>query len=260
MPRGPARRTGPSRTAPEGPCLHPARVAPGVGSVTDRRRVLVVDPDPQLLSSLDDRLRRDGFDVTLAASGADALEKLDAEWPDLVILDLVLPHMSGEELAARVKKRADIPIIVLSAVDSPETRADLLARFAEDYVTKPFHYAELLARITRVLRRLDERIPSHELVLGPDLTLILRRREAILAGRVVSLSPTESRLLATLAANMDRAVTTDQLLSRVWGDADAADPAYVWVTVRRIRRKIEQDPDDPRHLVTDRGGYRLVAV
>jgi DNA-binding response OmpR family regulator len=229
--------------------------------VTDRRRVLVVDDDQQLLAYLDDHLRRDGFDVTVAASGAEALEKLDAEWPDLVLLDLVMPRMSGEEVAARVKKRADIPIIVLSALDSPETKADLLTRFAEDYVTKPFHYTELVARMRRVLRRLDERIPSQELELGPDLTLILRRREAIVAGRTVSLSPTETRLLASLAANMDRAVTTDQLLAKVWGDSDGADPAYVWVTIRRIRRKIEQDPDAPRYLVTERnGGYRLVAA
>lgn len=229
--------------------------------MTDRRRILVVDDDAQLLSYLDERLGRDGFDVTLAASGAEALERLDAQWPDLVILDLMMPRMGGEEVAARVKKRADIPIIVLSATTGSENKVDLLTRHAEDYVTKPFHYAELVARIQRVLRRLDERIPSQELTLGPDLTLILRRREAIVGGQTVSLSPTETRLLASLAANMDRAVSTDQLLTKVWGDADGADPAYVWVTVRRIRRKIEQDPDDPRYLVTERsGGYRLVAA
>lgn len=220
-----------------------------------------MDDDAQLLAYLDDRLRRDGFDVTLAASGAEALERLDAQWPDLVILDLMMPRMGGEEVAARVKKRADIPIIVLSAITGSESKVDLLTRHAEDYVTKPFHYAELVARIQRVLRRLDERIPSQELTLGPDLTLILRRREAVVGGQTVSLSPTETRLLASLAANMDRAVSTDQLLTKVWGDADGADPAYVWVTVRRIRRKIEQDPDAPRYLVTERsGGYRLVAA
>lgn len=229
--------------------------------MTERRRVLVVDDDPQLLSYLDERLRRDGFDVTVASSGPEALEKLDAEWPDLVVLDLMMPRMSGEEVAARVKKRADIPIIILSAISASESKVDLLTQHAEDYVTKPFHYAELVARIQRVLRRLDERIPSQELTLGADLTLILRRREAIVAGHTVSLSPTETRLLASLAANMDRVVTTDQLLAKVWGDADGADPAYVWVTIRRIRRKIERDPDAPRYLVTERsGGYRLVAA
>jgi DNA-binding response OmpR family regulator len=229
--------------------------------VTDRRTILVVDDDAQLLAYLDDRLRRDGFDVMIAGSGAEALERLDARWPDLVILDLMMPRMSGEEVAARVKKRADIPIIILSAISQSESKVDLLTQHAEDYVTKPFHYPELVARIQRVLRRLDERIPSQELVLGPDLTLVLRRREAVVGGRTVSLSPTETRFMATLAANLGRAVSTEQLLSRVWSGADGADPAYVWVTVRRLRRKIEQDPDEPRHLLTERsGGYRLAAT
>jgi len=112
-----------------------------------------------------------------------------------------------------------------------------------------------------VLRRLNERIPSELLDLGPTLSLALRRREAIVAGRAVGLSPTETRLLATLAANLGTTITTDQLLARVWSDADGADPAYVWVAIRRLRRKIEVDPDEPRHLLTDRsGGYRLVAA
>jgi DNA-binding response OmpR family regulator len=229
--------------------------------MTDRYRLLLVDDDEQLLQHLGDRLRRDGYEVTTARSGAEAIERLDASWPDLVILDLVMPRMSGDETAARIKKRADIPIVVLSAITAPETKVDVLTRFAEDYLTKPFHYPELAARIHRVLRRLDERIPSQELVLGPDLTLVLRRREAMVGGRTVSLSPTETRFMATLAANLGRAVSTEQLLSRVWDGTDGADPAYVWVTVRRLRRKIEQDPDEPRHLLTERsGGYRLAAT
>jgi DNA-binding response OmpR family regulator len=229
--------------------------------MTDRYRLLLVDDDVQLLLELGEQLGRDGYEVTTARSGAEAIERLDASWPDLVILDLVMPRVSGEDVAARIKKRADIPIVVLTAITSPETKVDVLTRFAEDYLTKPFHYPELAARVHRVLRRLDERIPSQELVLGPDLTLVLRKREAIVGGRLVTLSPTETRLMATLAANIGRSVSTEQLLARVWGDADGADPAYVWVTVRRLRRKIEQDPDDPRYLVTERsGGYRLVAA
>ena len=229
--------------------------------MTDRYRLLLVDDDVQLLVYLGDRLRRDGYDVSVARSGAEALERLDQSWPDLVILDLMMPRMSGDDLAARIKKRADIPIIVLSAINASESKVDLISRYAEDYLTKPFHYAELAARIQRVLRRLDERIPSQELVLGPDLTLVLRKREAVVCGDTVTLSPTETRFMATLAANMGRPVSTEQLLARVWSDADGADPAYVWVTVRRLRRKIERDPDAPQHLVTERsGGYRLVAA
>jgi DNA-binding response OmpR family regulator len=222
-------------------------------------RLLLVDDDPAHLDALAGRLSIDGFDVTRAASGSQALESLDAAWPDLVILDLMMPQMDGQTLAGRIKSRADIPIIVLSAVAAADSKVDLISHFAEDYVTKPYDYAELVARIRRVLRRLQDQIPVEELALG-DLTLVPRKREAIIRGQHVSLSPTESRFLATLAAVMPKAVSTDQLLRKVWADSDAADPAYVWVTVRRLRRKLEVDPDDPHHLLTDpAGGYRLAA-
>jgi len=230
--------------------------------VSDRGRattILVVDDDAALAEVLADRLRRHGFETVVARSGDEALRRLDAAWPDLVLLDLMLPGIAGEDLAALIKRRADIPIIVVSAISTAESKVDLLQRYAEDYVTKPFDFDELVARIERVMRRVGDRIPSMSLELGPDLTLLLSRRLAVREGRLVGLSPTETRLLATLAANLDRPVTTEMLLSRVWSDADGADPAYVWVTVRRLRRKIERDPDEPRYLVTERnGGYRLV--
>jgi len=222
-------------------------------------RLLLVDDDQAHLDALAERLTGDGFEVARAASGSEALERLDEAWPDLVILDLMMPEMDGQTLAARIKTRADIPILVLSAVAAADSKADLIAHFAEDYVTKPYDYAELVARIRRVLRRLQDQIPVEELALG-DLTLVPRRREAIVRGRHVSLSPTESRFLATLAASLPKSVSTDQLLHKVWADSDAADPAYVWVTVRRLRQKLELDADDPHHLLTDpAGGYRLAA-
>jgi two-component system KDP operon response regulator KdpE len=222
-------------------------------------RLLLVDDDPAHLAALADRLAGDGFAVTRAGSGAEALERLDEAWPDLVILDLMMPEMDGPTLARRIKSRADIPILVLSAVDAADNKAELIAHFAEDYVTKPYDYAELVARIRRVLRRLQDQIPVEELALG-DLILVPRRREAIVRGQHVSLSPTESRFLATLAASMPKAVTTEQLLRKVWADSDAADPTYVWVTVRRLRQKLEFDANDPQHLLTEPGGgYRLAA-
>ena len=222
-------------------------------------RLLLVDDDPAHLEALAERLAADGFEVARARSGVDALKCLDEAWPDLVILDLMMPEMDGQALARRIKSRADIPILVLSAIVAADSKADLIAHFAEDYVTKPYNYAELVARIRRVLRRLQDQIPVEELALG-DLILVPRKREAIIRGRHVSLSPTESRFLATLAASMPKAVSTEQLLRKVWADSDAADPAYVWVTVRRLRQKIEFDADDPHHLLTDpAGGYRLAA-
>jgi DNA-binding response OmpR family regulator len=222
-------------------------------------RLLLVDDDLPHLDALAQRLSGDGFDVATAGSGSEALARLDAAWPDLIILDLMMPEMDGQTLAARIKGRADIPILVLSAVAGADSKADLIAHFAEDYVTKPYDYTELVARIRRVLRRLQDQIPVEELALG-DLTLVPRKREAIVRGSRVPLSPTESRFLATLAASMPKSVSTDQLLRKVWADSDAADPAYVWVTVRRLRQKLELDADDPHHLLTDpAGGYRLAA-
>jgi DNA-binding response OmpR family regulator len=222
-------------------------------------RLLLVDDDSTHLDSLADRLTGDGFHVTRAGSGPEALAHLDAAWPDLVILDLMMPGMDGQTLAGSIKSRADIPILVLSAVAAADSKADLIATYAEDYVTKPYAYPELLARIRRVIRRLQDQIPVEELSLGV-VTLVLRKREAVVRGRHVQLSPTECRFLATLAAGMPKSVTTERLLRKVWADSDAADPAYVWVTVRRLRQKLELDADDPRHLVTDpAGGYRLAA-
>jgi DNA-binding response OmpR family regulator len=223
-------------------------------------RILVVDDDPNLLVLLAEQLRADGYDVQTARDGDEALRRLTTGWPDLLIIDLMMPRVDGLTLAREIKAQADLPIIVLTAIDAADSKASVLEEVAEDYVTKPYHYPELRARIQRVMRRLGDKVPRKSLRLGPELALDLHRREATVAGRTVSLTPTESRLLYTLAANLGRTVTTDTLLDRGWADTDDADPSYVWVTMRRLRQKIEPDPDAPRHLITVRGiGYRLVA-
>ena len=224
-------------------------------------RILLVDDDRELLVPLSDQLRHDGFDVTTARDGEEALRRLDMAWPDLLIIDLLMPRMDGLTLAREVKARADLPIIVLSAIDAGDNKADLLDEFAEDYITKPYHYSELRARIQRVLRRVGERVPRKGLDLGPDLVLELHRRQAIVSGQPVQLTPTESRLLFALAANLGQTVTTETLLSRGWAETDDAEPSYVWVTMRRLRQKLEVDAARPRHLLTVRGiGYRLVGT
>ena len=221
-------------------------------------RLLIVDDDPNLLVVLADQLRADGFEVQTARDGREALRRLEAGWPDLLIIDMMMARMDGLTLAREIKATADLPIIVLSAIDTADSKADLLEEVAEDYVTKPYHYPELRARVLRVLRRLGDKVPRRSLVLGPDLTLELHRRSAIVGGRAVQLTPTESRLLYALAANLSNTVSTETLLARGWADTDDADPSYVYVTMRRLRRKIERDPDRPVHLVTVRGvGYRL---
>jgi DNA-binding response OmpR family regulator len=222
-------------------------------------RILIVDDDPNLLVILAEQLRADGYEVQTARDSDEALRHLAASWPDLLVIDMLMPRMDGLTLAREVKARADLPIIVLSAIDTADSKADLLDEVAEDYITKPYHYPELRARITRVLRRLGDRVPRQRLDLGPTLALELHRRTAIVDGNEVVLTPTESRLLYALAANLGITLPTETLLARGWADTEDAEPSYVWVTMRRLRQKLELDPNKPAHLITVRGiGYRLV--
>lgn len=232
---------------------------PAGGHGVHSPRILIVDDDPNLLVLLANQLRADGYEIATARDGVEALRRLQSSWPDLLIIDMMMPRMDGLSLAREIKARADLPIIVLSAIDAGDSKADLLEEVAEDYVTKPYHYPELRARINRVLRRLGDKVPRQSLVLGPDLTLDLHRREATVAGTPVALTPTESRLLYALAANLGQTVTTETLLARGWAETEDADPSYVWVTMRRLRQKVEREPNRPIHLQTVRGvGYRLV--
>jgi len=229
-----------------------------MATVPPLARILLVDDDPNLLVILADQLHDDGFDVTTARDGEEALRRLEEGWPDLLIVDLMMPRMDGLALARRVKERADLPIIVLSAIDSGDSKAQVLETVAEDYITKPFHYPELRARVNRVLRRVGDNVPAGALRLGPTLTLDLRRRRALVDGQAVTLTPVESRLLYALAASVGYVVTTETLLARGWAETEAPDPSYVWVTMRRLRQKLEVDADRPVYLETVRGaGYRL---
>jgi DNA-binding response OmpR family regulator len=222
-------------------------------------RILLVDDDPNQLVLLADQLRADGFDIQTARDGDEALRRLRTAWPDLLIIDMMMPRMDGLTLAREIKGLADLPIIVLSAIDAGDSKADLLEEVAEDYVTKPYHYPELRARINRILRRLGDKVPRQSLPLGPNLTLDLHRREATVGGKKIQLTPTESRLLYALAANIGQTVTTEMLLIRGWAETEDADPSYVWVTMRRLRQKVEIDPNRPVHIQTVRGvGYRLI--
>jgi len=224
-----------------------------------RPALLLVDDDPTLLSVLARRMAREGYEVLTAPSGAQALQQLEQRWPSLLIVDLMMPGMDGFELCARVKRIADLPIIVLSAVDASEAKVRALEEYAEDYITKPFDPDELVARVQRVLRR---SATGHSQVVldGGDLQIDLSGRRITRSGGSFPLTPTEVRLLHVMIAQMDRTVPTDTILNRVWSDSDGADPSYVWVTIRRLRRKLEVDADRPRFLVTERGvGYRLVS-
>lgn len=224
-----------------------------------RPAILLVDDDPSLLAVVSRRLNREGYRVQTASSGPIALKQLNESWPALAIVDLMMPGMDGFELCRRIKLLADLPILVLSAVDASEAKVSALELYAEDYVTKPFDPDELVARVQRILRRSPPSTTAISLGNGRvEIDLAARRVTTPLGSQ--ALTRTESRLLAVLAGTIDQVVSTDTLLSRVWSEADGAEPSYVWVTVRRVRRKIEEDPDSPRHLLTERGvGYRLTS-
>jgi len=222
--------------------------------------ILLVDDDSALLAVVSRRLAREGYKVVTASSGHDALKHLNESWPALVIVDLMMPGMDGFELCRRIKLLADLPILVLSAVDVSEAKVTALERYAEDYVTKPFDSDELVARVQRILRRSPPGNPSISLGDGRVEIDLANRRVMTQGGLTQALTRTEARMIAVLAGSLDRVVATDTLLDRVWSDADGAEPSYVWVTVRRLRRKLEENPDKPRHLLTERGiGYRLVS-
>jgi len=224
-----------------------------------RPAILVVDDDPSLLAVVARRLEREGYQVRTAPSGPAALRHLEASWPALVIVDLMMPGMDGFELCRRIKLLADLPILVLSAVDASEAKVSALESYAEDYVTKPFDPDELIARVQRILRRSPPGSPSISLG-GGQVEIDLASRRVMTPSGPQALTRTEARMLTVLAGAIDRVVATDTLLERVWSDADGAEPSYVWVTMRRLRRKIESDPDRPKYLLTERGlGYRLVS-
>ncbi len=222
-------------------------------------RILLVDSDVDGTAFLAGHLRRAGHLVSTMVEPKAALAALDRAWPDLIVMELDLPGIGGRELARRIKRRADIPIIVLSAIATRSDKVDMLSRYAEDYVTKPYDTDELEARIGRVIRRTGQGRNGSDVILGPDLSLAFRRRRALVGANIVALSGIETRFLAILADQLGATVTTADLLASVWAGSANAEPAYVWVLVRRLRRKIELDPDRPTYLLTDtRGGYRLV--
>lgn len=223
--------------------------------------VLVVDDDSHVRKLVEVLFGRVGYDVITAANGAQAMAALRHGVPDLAIIDRSMPVMDGFELARALKNRADVPIIMLTASSEKEVVVEAITAFAEDYVVKPFDGRELVARAQRILRRFGE-LPvqrGKELALGPDVRLSFSDRTANVAGRSASLTATEARLLSVLARNANRVVPSSALLQRVWDPAEAIDVDTLRVHIRRVREKIEPDPQHPEYLLTERGvGYRLV--
>ncbi len=223
------------------------------------RRVLVVDDDPALAEMLGIVLSGDGFEPSFVADGAAALEAFRRERPDLVLLDLMLPGLSGTEVCRELRTRSNVPIIMVTARDSEVDKVVGLELGADDYVTKPFSSRELVARIRAVLRRGAE---PEELILnvveaGP-VRMDVERHVVSVDGNHVQLPLKEFDLLELLLRNADRVLTRGQLIDRVWGADYVGDTKTLDVHVKRLRAKIEPDPANPKYLVTVRGlGYKF---
>jgi two-component system KDP operon response regulator KdpE len=221
--------------------------------------LLVVDDDPEILTSLSIHLRTDGYRVLRAESGKQALAVLESELPALAIVDLMMPGMDGFETSRRLKRKADIPILILTAVDTEETKVRAIELYADDYLTKPFSYAELAARIGRILKRAWPAGPPASSERVDERLRIDFAAQRVQAGEDTrKLTPTESRLLHLLYANAGRTLPIELILDRVWPDAEG-EPAYLWEYIRRLREKLGDDPANPRYIASDRGiGYRFL--
>jgi two-component system KDP operon response regulator KdpE len=226
-----------------------------------RPRILLVDDEVAIQRAVRPLLRTRGYDVSVSATGHDALAMAAAEQPDLVVLDLGLPDLDGTEVCRRIRAMSAVPIIVLSARSAESDKVDALDLGADDYVTKPFGPDELLARIRVALRRVraEDDATSGRLEMGP-FTIDYDRRRVVRDDVEIRLTPKEFELLALLARNHDRVLTHRAILKAIWGPHAVEQPEHLWTLVAQLRKKIEPDPTKPTYLLSEPWvGYRLVA-
>jgi len=225
-------------------------------------RILVIDDEPELLEMVQIILQSAGFDVITAADGATGLRLAYQKHPDLVLLDIMMPGMDGLEVCRRLRDLTDVPIIFLTARSNIEDIVTAFSNGADDYLTKPFHAAELLSRIRSALRRAAKQTgtESPAIVLPSAIMLDCDRHELEVEGRRVYLTPTEFKILRFLMRHAGRTLTTDAILAHVWGPEYIGEPDLVKQYIYRLRQKIEPDPDNPRYIHTVRGeGYYFEA-
>jgi len=226
--------------------------------MSDAQTVLVVDDEPMVREVLAQYLTRDGFEVIEASNGDEAVASLDAQIPDLVLLDLMLPKRHGLEVLRHARSISEVPVILLTALGDEKDRVAGLELGADDYVVKPFSPREVAARVKSVLRR-SSGAPARAISTFGEIAVDLDRRRVSRAEVNVELTRLEFDLLAFLLRNPNRVVSREDLLQSVWdSSAEWQDPATVTVHVRRLRQKLEVDPSDPAHIVTVYGvGYRF---
>src|SRR5580700_5636018 len=222
--------------------------------------VLLIDDEPKIRRFLRAGFELDGFTVLEAENAAEGLKTATFSPPDLIVLDLALPDLHGSEVLERIRSWSNVPVIILSIVSSEEEKVRLLQAGADDYVVKPFGMAELLARAEAALRRYFKTATENPVVVTGPLSIDLVSRTVSLNKQQIRLTRKEYRLLHILATHVGLVVTHDQLLKDIWSGNQRDNIHYLRILVRKLRQKIESDPNRPRLLVTESGvGYRLQA-
>ncbi len=232
-----------------------------MGNEFERRRILVVDDEERMVRFIRLNLEHDGFLVSEAFNGKQAIQQLRDTTPDLILLDVMMPDLDGFEVLKMIREISNVPVIMLTAKGEEDDRVRGLELGADDYVVKPFSPRELVSRVKAVLRRTEAVSGSmHGLIEVDDrLKIDFDRREVWVDGKLVKLRPTEYRLLYHLVQNAGWVVTHDQLLAKVWGYEYRDEPHYVRLYVNYLRQKLEKDPSNPKYILTERGvGYRFI--
>ena len=220
--------------------------------------ILVVEDEPDMAETIVRALEWGGYQTVTAADGREALERVQSDHPDLVLLDLMLPKIAGLDVCSEIREHSEVPIVMLTARVAEDDRVEGLTRGADDYVTKPFRVRELCARIAAVLRRSRHWDEAEEALEVGDLRIRPAAREVSVGGELVELTPKEFELLEYLARNADSVLSRERILGRIWGEDQYLDERTLDVHIRWLREKIEEDPSDPKRLVTVRGvGYKL---
>ena len=226
----------------------------------DRRRILVVDDEERMVRFIRLNLEHDGFLVSEAFNGRQAVQRLRDVNPDLILLDVMMPDLDGFEVLEMVREISNVPVIMLTAKGEEDDRVRGLEKGADDYVTKPFSPRELVSRVRAVLRRTEGASGSMHGLIEVDerLKIDFDRREVWLEGKIVKLRPTEYRLLFHLVQNAGWVISHDQLLAKVWGYEYRDEPHYVRLYINYLRQKLEKDAANPKYILTERGiGYRF---
>jgi DNA-binding response OmpR family regulator len=226
-----------------------------------RRRIMVVDDEERMVRFIRLNLEHDGFQVSEAFNGKQAVQRIRDINPDLILLDVMMPDLDGFEVLQLVREFSNVPVIMLTAKSEEDDRVRGLELGADDYITKPFSPRELVSRVKAVLRRTEGASGSmHGLIeVDENLKMDFDRREVWKDGKIVKLRPTEYRLLFHLVQNAGWVVSHDQLLAKVWGYEYRDEPHYVRLYINYLREKLEDDPASPKYILTERGvGYRFV--